>query len=355
MRRLLTWAIVAVMVILITAAGFWAGRVAMVPPDDPLASAVEPVLYEVVEQTIGRTLRFTAVAEWEAHPLVTSWAAGVVTSIDFEPGAAIDRGLVLFSVNLRPVVVAEGAVPAFRDMKAGDMGPDVAQLQAMLLELGFAPDADGHFGTATVAAVRSWRAALGAVDDRVVHLGDIVFVPELPTRVVATDSLTVGASLGGGEVVVLGLSPAPRIVIPLAPEQRDLVPLTGDVAVTYPDGVWRGVVARAVESTEPGSGMLDLILEAANGGPLCGETCAEWIPPLDRTDFEAELVVVPETTGPVVPMAAILTDPGGAQTVRLADGTEVPVEVRASTGGLAVVSGVESGDVIVLPFTEPGG
>lgn len=66
-------------------------------------------------------------------------------------------------------------------------------------------------------------------------------------------------------------------------------------------------------------------------------------------------MVVPETTGPVVPVAAIVTDAGGAQSVRLPDGSEMPILVLASTGGLAVVSGIDAGDVVVLPFTEPPG
>lgn len=355
MHRKLTWTGVVGIVVLAAVAGFWAGRVAMLPPDDPLDSTAEPVTYEVVEQTIGRSLSFAAVAEWEARPLARSWALGVVTSIDFAPGTAVESGDVLFTVDLRPVVVAKGEVPAFRDTQLGDEGPDVAQLQTLLVRLGFLEaEPDEQFGATTDVAVRAWQAALGIEDDGVVRRGDIVFAPVLPARVVATEALTVGAPLGGGEVVVDALAPAPTIVVPLTPEQRDLVPLAGDVVVTYPGGTWQGVIARAAEPLDEGAGILELILEAASGGPLCGDECTEWIPPLGRTDFGVEIVVVPETTGPVVPVAAIVTDAGGKHTVRLVDGTQVSVEIQASTGGLAVVSGVEPGDVLVLPFTEPG-
>jgi len=354
MHPKLTWVVVVGIVVLTAVAGFWAGRVAMLPPDDPLASTAEPVTYEVVEQTIGRSLQFAAVAEWESRPLARSWAPGVVTSVDFEPGATVQSGDVLFTADLRPVVVAEGKVPAFRDMQSGAEGPDVFQLQAMLVELGFLDEEPNEqFDAATDAAVRAWQAALGVEDDGVVRHGDIVFAPELPARVVAAEALKVGAPLSGGEVVVDALAPAPSIVVPLTPEQRDLVPLSGDVLVTYPGGTWQGIIARAAEPLGEGGGILELILEAASGGALCGDECTEWIPPLGRTDFGVEIVVVPETTGPVVPVAAIITDAGGKQTVRLVEGTQVSVEVQASTGGLAVVSGVEPGDVLVLPFTAP--
>lgn len=355
MQRIPTWTLVVGIVVLMAAAGFWAGRVAMLPPDDPLASTAEPVTYEVVEQTIGRSLQFTAVAEWEARPLARASAPGVITSVAFAPGAPVEPGDVLFTVDLRPVVVAEGEVPAFRDMQSGDEGADVSQLQTLLVGLGFLDvEPDEQFGATTDAAVRAWQAALGMEDDGVVRRGDIVFAPSLPARVVATEALTIGAPLSGGEVVVDALAPAPTIVVPLTPEQRDLVPLSGDVVVTYPGGTWQGVIARAAEPLDEGGGILELILEAATGGPLCGDECTEWIPPLGRTDFGTEIVVVPETTGPVIPVAAIVTDAGGEQTVRLVDGTQVSVEVQASTGGLAVVRGVEPGDVVVLPFSEPG-
>lgn len=355
MRRMGTWAILAGVVVITAAAGFWAGRVAMFPPDDPLTSTAEPVHYEVVEQTIGRSLQFAAVAEWESAPLARARAAGIVTSVAFSAGAPVGAGDVLYTLNLRPVVVAQGEIPAFRDMQTGDEGADVAQLQAMLIGLGYSDaEPNGSFGTETDTATRAWQAALGVEGDGVVRLGDVVFAPELPTRMVPTEALTVGASLTGGETVVNAMAPAPTIVVPLTPEQRELVPLSGDVVVTYPGGTWQGVIARAAEPLDEGGGILELVLEAAAGGPLCGDECTEWIPALGRTDFGAEIVVVPETTGPVIPVAAIVTDAGGEHTVRLLDGGNAPVKIQASTGGLAVVSGVESGDVVVLPFTEPG-
>lgn len=129
--------------------------------------------------------------------------------------------------------------------------------------------------------------------------------------------------------------------------------MSGQVFVSYPEGTWEAVIARAVESSDQGLESLDLVLEAPGGGPVCGQECAEWVGFEGRTDFAAEVVVVPETTGPVVPTAAITTDPGGAMSVTLVSGESVPVEVVESTDALAIVEGVEVGDVVVLPFGDP--
>lgn len=355
LRRLVAWLILGGLLVLAGLVGFWAGRVALEPPDDPLAVPEEPVTFEVVEQSVGRSLRFAAVGEWEVSPLARAGSAGVVTSVGFVSGDEVGVGDALYTVGLRPVVVAEGAVPAFRDMARSVEGADVRQLQEFLAGAGYLNvEADGVFGSATVAAVRAWQDDVGVDDDGVVRLGDVMFVDSLPARVAATEALVVGAPLGGGEVVLNRLAGEPRVWVPLSPEQRNLVPLSGEVRVSYPGGVWEAVIAEAVESTVQGIVSLDLVLEAPGGGPVCGSSCAEWVSLTGRTDFGAEVVVVPETTGPVVPAAAIVTDAGGGHSVRLVSGATVPVEVVESTNSLAVVSGVDAGDVVVLPFGAPG-
>lgn len=352
--RLAAISLVVVSLVLVGAAGFWAGRVALAPPEDPLAGESRAVTYEVVEQTIGQSLQFAAVAEWATVTLVRAATSGVVTSIEFVAGDMVEGGDVLFTVDLRPVIIAAGDIPAFRDLQTGDSGPDVMQLESLLADLGFlVADPNEDFDDQTAAAVRAWQDSLGVPEDGVVRRGDLIFTPDLPVGVVPTDALVVGAGLSGGEVVINRLSAAPLIVVPLTPEQRNLVPLSGAVELTYAEGTWDAVIARAAESNDQGVDRLDLILEAPDGGPVCGDKCIEWIPPTDRTSFPADIVVIPETTGPVVPVAAIITDPDGGKMLQLANGSTVEIEIVESTGGLAVVRGIDVGDVVVLPFADP--
>ncbi len=353
MRRLVSVIVVVALVAAAAAAGWWAATVALEPPADPLAEEAGPVTYVVEEGTVGRSLTFTAVATWELVPVGRNSASGVVTSVEIGPGDLVEAGQVLYTVNLRPVVVAEGDVPSFRPLARRSEGPDVAQLQRLLTDLGFYhDDVDGSFGRSTRTAVKAWQKSLGVDDTGIVEAGDLVFVPRLPARLAVGEGVTPGARLGGGEETVFLVPDDPSFRIPLAVEQRALVPLSADVYVTYADGVWEARIERATETPE--FGQLDLILAGRDGGPVCGLVCADWVDLSKPTDFRAEIVVIPETSGPVVPVAGISTDPGNQPYVTLADGSTVPVKLVESANGLAVVEGIEPGTTILLPADDGG-
>lgn len=160
---------------------------------------------------MGETLQFAAAAEWEQEPLARAGASGVVTSIDFGDGETVAEGDVLFSVNLRPVVFAIGAVPAFRDLEDGVSGADVRQLEDLLVALGFLPgEPDETFDETTAEAVTAWQGSIGASANGVVRRGDVIFTPQLPARVVATQALAIGALLSEGDIIANRLSEAPR-------------------------------------------------------------------------------------------------------------------------------------------------
>ena len=337
-------------VMLVAAVAFWAGRAALEPPEDPLAAGDDPVTFVVEVGTVGRSLSFTAVAEWPLVPAGRHSGSGVVTSVEVTPGQVVDAGDVLYSVDLRPVVVARGAVPMFRPLDLRDEGADVAQLQELLSVLGhYGGEVDGVFSGSTRAAIREWQESLGVEDTGVVQPGDLVFTEALPRRVMLSESVTPGARLADGEVVVSVVPDDPVFRIPLSPEQANLVPLAADVAVSYAEGSWDARIDRAVESNP---GQLDLVLVGADGGSVCREACVDWVDLTGSTRFRAEIVVIPETSGPVVPVGALSTDAANNPSVTLVDGSLVPVTVIESANGIAVVDGIEPGTEILLLVGE---
>jgi peptidoglycan hydrolase-like protein with peptidoglycan-binding domain len=97
-------------------------------------------------------------------------------------GAVIGRGGTLFRLDNLPVVLMYGSVPAYRTLTEGiGDGPDVAELNANLVDLGFDPyraisDQD-HFDEATAAAVRRWQEAESLPQTGEVELGRVLFAP----------------------------------------------------------------------------------------------------------------------------------------------------------------------------------
>lgn len=344
---------VGLTVIALLAAGFiggWAGRAALVPPPNPVEAEPENLVYTVGMDTVGRSLAFTAVAEWELIPLGRNGADGVVTSVLVPPGGTVDAGQVVYTVGLRPVVVGQGSVPMFRSLAIGTRGPDVAQLESLLAGAGlFSADPDMVFDSTTRTAVREWQDSLGVEDDGVVQPGDLVFVQQLPAQITFTGGFEVGARVAAGDQVLLMVSSTPSFRIPMAPEQTVSAPLAAEVEVDYPDGMWTAAIERAVETA---TGEVNLILTAPDGGPVCGETCADWVGLSGATSFHANIIVVPETTGPAVPVAAIGTDPDNDTFVTLADGTLKAVEIVASANGVAIVAGIDPGTDILVPSRE---
>jgi peptidoglycan hydrolase-like protein with peptidoglycan-binding domain len=106
-------------------------------------------------------------------------------------GAVIGRGETLWRIDNRPVALMYGPVPAYRTLKLGvGDGPDVAELNRNLIDLGFDPygeiEEDAHFGAATAAAVRRWQESEHLPKSDEVELGRIVFAPGA-RRVTALD------------------------------------------------------------------------------------------------------------------------------------------------------------------------
>jgi len=67
---------------------------------------------------------------------VINQARGTYTSLP-DPGDKVNCGDVLYRVNDKPVLLLCGTVPAYRDLRTGDVGEDVRQLNQNLHTLGY--------------------------------------------------------------------------------------------------------------------------------------------------------------------------------------------------------------------------
>jgi peptidoglycan hydrolase-like protein with peptidoglycan-binding domain len=96
-------------------------------------------------------------------------------------GTTIRPGHVLYRVDNQPVFAMRGRTPAWRAMALGIAGPDVAELQADLVALGYASGLftapSGVYDLATDAAVRRWQVAADVLVTGAVGFGQVIFVP----------------------------------------------------------------------------------------------------------------------------------------------------------------------------------
>ncbi len=239
MRRAVSMLISGAVLVAVAYAAYWAGTNAVVPPELPVAAHPSET-YTVETGTVGRSVRVSIAAKWSTIRTLYGAIDGIVTSVGHQAGDAAQRGDVLLTVNLEPVVVARGAVPMFRTLEQGMDGPDVAQFQRLLRSLGFFPGpTNGVFDPATAAATKRWQRSIGATADGTVESGSLLFVDALPARMTVVPS--VGAQIGAGTELVRVLEHAPRFTVTVSGSQRAELRSGLTIAIDAPGGgTWTG-------------------------------------------------------------------------------------------------------------------
>ena len=345
-RRWPTWLGIGLIALLIGASAGWAGATVLTPAQDVLDSTAFTFV-EVVDGEVGSSINLNTVAEWTPVPVGSNQASGTVTTVNIEPGDEVKQGTLLYTVNLRPVVIAQGSIPSFQALSRGTTGADVKQLQTMLATLGHLnAKPDGEFGAATERAVKSWQKSLGVPQDGMVQPGDLVFVPSLPTRLALdVEVIKRGTTVSGGESVVKGLPPAPTFVIPVTESQTSMMPNGTRVEIINGDATWEAFVIDQVTDEMTGT---TIILASKDGSSICGDDCAT-IPVTGQTLLQSRIVTVESVTGLVVPSAALLSSADGQISVTDDAAISHPVTVVTRARGMSVIEGVPAGTRVRVP------
>jgi hypothetical protein len=161
----------AALAIVVAAAGggWFAGR-RVASPAEVAARTKAPAPSRItvpVEKTVLASTLITRglVRYGEPKPIVLSQSslktiAPVVTQSP-EKGRSLREGDKALEIGGRPVLVLEGSLPTYRDLRPGDRGTDVDQLKAALLRRGFDPGSAPTYDAATERAVSEWYRSLG--------------------------------------------------------------------------------------------------------------------------------------------------------------------------------------------------
>ena len=340
--------VIGAIALLVGVAVGWAVSVVAQPVADP-SDSLAYTLVTVTQGQVGSSVKLNTMATWPTTVVGVNRSQGVVTGVNLAPGEVTEQGDIIYSVDLRPVIVAMGDIPAFRTITAGDSGADVSQLQSMLTALSFySGPISGTAGKLTARAIKAWQTSLGLPNTGQVDLGDVIFVPQLPARLsLDTAIIKRGASLTGGEPVMLGLPDAPTFTIPVTDMQAAGMPPGTRVEITAPNTqTWQAVIDD--QSSDPNTGFVDLSLASLVPGTICADQC-DLVSVTGQTRLDSTVITMEPVSGLMVPSAAVATQADGSTVVVTDSGERLVVQVVASAKGMSIITGVNAGLAIRIP------
>ena len=158
------WGLIAVAVGIGLVGGTWwiatrfqstAQREAAAKPPEPVA-VVTPVKRGDLRDDFTVNANVSGQNATAVTFAVSSEGTTVVTALgaDIGKGRALNSGQVLLWANDRPVIALDGIFPAYRDLRVGDEGRDVIQLQTAFAAMGYQVSIDGVLGEETIDAAK---------------------------------------------------------------------------------------------------------------------------------------------------------------------------------------------------------
>jgi hypothetical protein len=285
---------------------------------------------------------------------VVNQATGTFTALP-AAGQVVRQGQVIYQVSGAPVVLLYGNIPAWRDLSEGVTGPDVTELNAALVKLGYAS-----------------AAALGP------RSGWDYFSVETAYALGPGATTVLGGAAAPGTAVLTATSTSPAVTIDLDAGQQTEVKQGDKVSVTLPNGATTpgvissvGTVATSSSASSGGSG--DSGGGGDQGGPsgsgsssgsgsatitvLVTLTDPKAAGRLDQAPVTVEITTGSVSNALVVPVTALLAQPGGRYEVeQVTPGGRhrlVPVTpgMFDDASGLVQVTGTSLavGDHVVVP------
>jgi hypothetical protein len=320
-------------------------------------------LATVSQQALSSDTQVDATLGYAGTYGVVNQAQGTVTALP-SVGQVVSQGQVLYQVSGSAVLLLYGSTPAYRSLSEGASasdvtGPDVTQLNADLVALGYVTSAElsptsDEFGYWTKVGVEALQAALGETQNGTMALGQAVFVPSA-ARITAV-AATLGASAAPGQPVLTATSTTREVTIALDAAQQSEVKVGDKVTITLPDNqTTPGQVSSVgTVATAPASG-------ATNTSPTISVEVTPTDPAatgsLDQAPVQVSIITASVPSALVVPVDALLALANGGYAVEVVSSKGIHTLVAVAVGlfddaeGLVQVSGsgLTAGQRVVVP------
>jgi hypothetical protein len=303
----------------------------------------------VTKRDISQTLDADGTLAYGTETDLAFGRPGTITALP-AVGTTVDRGGELAEIDGGPVVLLFGDRPMWRDLQEGvSDGPDVEQLEANLIALGYGTEAalgpNQTWTDATTAAVKRWQHALEVDESGVVTQGAVVFKPAAVR--IAEHATEPGGNASGPVLKVT--SPTKQIAVSLSVKRRSLVSVGQAVRIQLPDGTMTDGTITAVGAVahegQQGSDPTVDVTVALNDASVAGS--------LEEAPVTVKITTTSAQGVLAVPVSALLAlTEGGYAVERVnADGTTtlVGVQLGPFADGWVQVSGVNEGDKVVTP------
>lgn len=308
----------------------------------------------LAEASLGKveqSLTLNTSASWEASATYVNKASGTVTEVMHNAGEEISAGDLLYTVDLKPVIAAEGSIPMFRRLSEGVVGKDVEQLQRLLALTGdFEGKTNGIFDYRLQWAVRDWQKNLGIEETGMVDVGTLLFVPELPARASLSEDIKVGATVDHSILAVELLPESPDFSIELTEGHSRMVEPGMSVDINHGNGTWSAQITD-IQTSEDGSSYTAHLM-ASEDETICGDECS-LIPLGEPILLSSTIHIVPAMEGVTVPTSSIVTSVNGQTAVVSDTGKTILVTVIAGANGMVIVEGVDAGQIVRVPGEIP--
>ncbi|MCP3935682.1 MAG: peptidoglycan-binding protein [Actinomycetia bacterium] len=310
---------------------------------------------EVVKVRLGDLIidrEFRARVSFTDRWSIPTTAVGTVTWHQ-EENSIVRFGDELIRVDDRPVFLAEGAMPMYRELSKVDTrrrdqngdrlqlqtGDDVVQLQRFLASAGFDAEgeleSDGEFGATTEQAVKDWQDAAGLEVTGRVDRAQLVF-SETPVRVDAAPRI-------GSPFMELSVTNVdPMITVDTSNRDRSALPVGSTVEVVTSNGV--SSTGRVTDQEQ---------VRSDDGSMVWRTTITVTSDLGDISEATVEAATVLAERVLLVPVGSLLALAEGGFAVEVVGSDGVPVLTRVEVGevvdGIAEVTGeISTGDDVIV-------